>query len=209
MRYSFDLSVYFVADPSVCGGRDICDVVKAALDGGVTMVQYRDKVGDQEKVRWNAGRLRALLNEYDVPFLLNDHVDIAKDIGADGVHVGQEDMPVAAVREYLGVDAIVGLTAFSEGHLLAVDPNVVDYVGVGPFYTTKTKPDKAVLGAEGFEALVGRSPVPVVGIGGIDVENAVAVICAGADGVAMMRAVSEAEDVERAARRFVKVVQDA
>ncbi len=209
MRYSFDLSVYFVADPSVCGERDICDVVKAALEGGVTMVQYRDKTSSPSQVWHNAERLKILLGEYNVPFLLNDHVDVVKEIGADGVHVGQGDMPVDAVRRFLGEDVIIGLTAFSEAHLLAVDPAVVDYVGTGPFYATKTKPDKAVLGAEAFANLVGRSPVPVVGIGGITAENAAEVICAGADGVAMMRAVSEAEDVERAARWFVQVVRDA
>lgn len=207
MRKSFDLSVYFIADPSVCGGRDICDVVKAALDGGASMIQYRDKSGEEAQVWRNAARILAAVQAYGAPFLLNDYVEIAKEIGADGVHVGQGDMNAAEVRDIMGDDAIVGVTAYTPEHIMAIDPGVVDYIGTGPFYATKTKPDKPVLGEQGFADLVALSPVPVVGIGGIEIENAAAVMEAGADGVAMMRAVSEAQDVAAAARGFVQVAK--
>lgn len=204
----FDLSVYFVADPAVCGGRDICDVVRAALDGGVTLVQYRDKLSEERDVYIMAERLARVVEPYDhVPFLLNDYVQMAADIGVDGVHIGQGDMKPVQARAVIGEGKILGLTAFTEEQISAVDPALIDYIGTGPFYATKTKPDKAVLGSEKFSELVALSPVPVVGIGGIEVDNAAAVIEAGADGVAMMRAVSEADDIAGAARAFVEVVR--
>ncbi len=212
MNKNFDLSVYFVADPSVCAGRNVTDVVAAALRGGVSMVQLRDKgasLAIAQKVRdvvaaHNAQRARR------VAFLINDHVEIAQEIGADGVHLGQEDMTPRQAREVLGPEAIIGLTAFTEDQIRAVDPAVVDYIGTGPFYETQTKKGKPVLGpveAGGngeFSSLIALSSVPVVGIGGITPGNARTVIEAGAQGVAMMRSISEAQDPAEAAQAFKK-----
>ena len=206
MRREFDLSVYLVADPSLCGGRAIIDVVRAALRGGITLLQYRDKVNAPNVLAENARALQVLAREFSVPFLMNDHVDIAAHIGADGVHIGQGDFSAAEARVRLGADAIIGVTAFTEAHIEAIDPAVVDYIGTGPFYETKTDKGKPVLGAARFAELAAMSPVPVVGIGGIEAETAVPVIEAGANGVAMMRAVSEAADVEAAASKFVEAV---
>lgn len=209
MRHSFDLSVYLVADPSLCGGRAIVDVVRAALRGGATLLQYRDKVNGDDLVAENALALQRVAREFGVPFLINDHVEIAVRIGADGVHIGQGDMSAAEARARMGAGAIIGVTAFTEGHVAAIDPAVVDYIGTGPFYETLTDKGKPVLGAARFAELVELSPVPVVGIGGITAGTAGAVIEAGADGVAMMRAVSAADDVEAAARAFVGAVDTA
>ncbi len=140
-------------------------------------------------------------------FLINDHVHIAAAIGADGVHLGQGDMNLSEARSILGPEAIIGLTAFTSAHFAALDPAVVDYAGTGPFYPTQTDKGKPVLGAAGFKALRALSPVPVVGIGGITPENARAVIDAGADGVAMMRSVTEAPDPEKSVRDFVRVLK--
>lgn len=206
MRKSLNLLVYFVADPSVCAGRDVADVVRAAIRGGVTMVQYRDKTSSQDakKVK-DAVRQVAEEEGRCIPFLINDHVDVAKEIGADGVHLGQGDMNPAEARRILGEDAIVGVTAFTPEQISAIDPDIVDYIGTGPFYETETKKGKPVLGAARFAELVACSPVPVVGIGGITPGNAGSVMKAGANGVAMMRAISEAPDPEQAARDFVEV----
>ena len=197
-RKSFDLSVYFICDPSLCGGRDFVEVALAAVRGGATMVQLRDKSDD---VLAHATRLKAA--GLAVPLLINDHVEVARAVDADGVHLGQGDMDVTAAREVLGADKIIGLTAFTAAHMAAVDPNVVDYVGTGPFFETLTDKGKPVLGAAGFAAVAALAPVPVVGIGGITADNAWAVLEAGADGVAMMRAVSMADDVEAAVRGFL------
>ncbi len=211
MRKPFILSIYFIADPTLCAGREVADVVAAALRGGVAMVQYRDKgcpTALRDNILHNAKLVRKAVSRYneeagkEVPFLINDHVEIAREVGADGVHLGQGDMSAGEAREILGSEAIIGLTAFTEDQIRAVDPEVVDYIGTGPFYETHTKKGKPVLGAEKFAALAALSPVPVVGIGGITPDNAEAVIAAGAQGVAMMRSVSEAEDPEAAARGF-------
>ena len=208
----FNLSVYFVADPSVCGGWDVVDVIAAAVRGGASMVQYRDKTNAPDIIIHNAFRIKekleALFRELSrhIPFLINDHVGIAKDIGADGVHIGQDDMAPEEARALLGPDAIIGLTAFDEAQIGAVNPGIVDYIGTGPFYETQTDKGKPVLGPARFANLVKASPVPVVGIGGITAANAGAVIDAGAHGVAMMRAISEAEDPETAAQDILNVV---
>ncbi len=202
MLKNLNLSPYFVCDPSLCAGRDPVDVTLAAVRGGVTMVQLRDKSNDALE---NARRMKAA--QLSVPLLINDHVYIAKGIDADGVHLGQGDMDAAKARAILGPDKIIGVTAFTEEQIKAVDPAVVDYIGTGPFYETKTDKGKPVLGAEKFAALVKLSPVPVVGIGGITPENAAAVIEAGADGVAMMRSISEAVDPEAATRKFIDILR--
>lgn len=202
LRKYFDLSIYFVADPSICNGRALPDIVKQAASGGVTMVQLRDK-SDAFK---DAIKIRNILKPLNIPFLINDNVELAKQIDADGVHLGQGDMSPTEARKILGDNKIIGLTAFNPAHFEALDENV-DYTGTGPFYATLTKPDKMVLGAEAFQSLVNISPVPVVGIGGITPENAAAVIEAGAYGVAMMRAISESDDPKIAAQAFVHAIK--
>ena len=201
MRQSFDLSIYFVADPSLCGGRDIVDVVMMAIKGGATMVQYRNKLEPMNDVLAEAAMLQEWMPEH-VPLLINDYPDVAQAVGASGVHLGQGDTSPIDARKLLGEEAIIGQTAFTPEHMAAVDPAVIDYVGTGPFYPTKTDKGKPVLGAEKFADIAALSPVPVVGIGGITPENAKAVMDAGAAGVAMMRSVSEADSPEEAARSF-------
>lgn len=207
MKQNFDLSIYFVADPHACGGRDIAEVVMAAARGGVTVVQLRNKIDPKPLVAAQAAMLCELLKPYNIPFLVNDYVDIARDVGADGAHIGQGDITPAEARKILGEDAILGLTAFTEEQIGAVDPAVIDYIGTGPFFPTQTDKGKPVLGAEKFAALIKSSPVPVVGIGGITVDNAEQVLDAGANGLAMMRAISAADDPCEAAQEFAKLIE--
>lgn len=208
MQKPFDLSVYFVADPSLCGGRDIVDVVMAAVEGGATMVQLRNKTGLTVELFAQAAMLSELLKTRNIPLLINDNIDVAFAVEAAGVHLGQGDASPAQARAQLGDKAIIGQTAFTEEHIQNLDPSV-DYIGTGPFFETKTDKGKPVLGAEKFAALVKLSNVPVVGIGGVTPENTNAVIAAGADGVAMMRAISEALDPKIAAQNFVGAVKHA
>ena len=208
-RNNFDLSVYFIADSSVCDGRAVEDVVAAALRGGATMVQLRNKDCSRDIVIDEAKRIQGVLADSDVPLIINDYVELAAEIGADGVHIGQDDMSIRDARNIMGDNAILGLTAFTRGHYDKIDADIIDYVGTGPCYSTLTKPDKPVLGVSGLMQLVNNAPVPVVGIGGITPENTADVISAGAKGVAMMRAISDAIDPEAAAREFVKSVNRA
>ena len=206
MSRPFDLSVYFVADPACCAGRTVERVVIEALRGGVTLVQLRNKNDMKAIVLEQALRLKALVSDFGVPLLINDFPDIAFAAKADGVHIGQGDTEPAEARALLGPDAIIGLTAFCEEHFSAIEAGAVDYAGTGPVYPTQTDKGKPVLGPIKFSKLIPLSPVPVVGIGGIDAGNAEAVIRAGAEGVAVMRAISEADDPEEAARGLVEAV---
>lgn len=209
-KKSLDLSVYFVIDPSLCAGRAPGDVLREALEGGVTCVQYREKTDSpSNNILHNSKTIQAELKGFfertgrHVPFLINDHVEIAKEIDADGVHIGQNDMDVVEARRILGKEKIIGLTAFTEAQIREIDPSVVDYIGTGPVYPTQTDKGKPVLGVEEFGRLVALSSVPVVGIGGITPENASPVIHAGAVGVAMMRSISESKDPQEAAEKFI------
>lgn len=203
----FDPLVYFIVDPAVCRGRPIEDVTAAAVRGGVSMVQLRNKIDTSDVVEAQARGLQRVLAGTGVPLIINDHVEVAVKVGADGVHVGQGDCDPAAAREMIGADKILGVTAYRRSHYEVIDPAVVDYVGTGPIFPTKTKPDKPVLELELFQELLVYAPFPVVGIGGITPENARAVMETKADGVAMMRAISEADDPEQAARAFVEVMR--
>lgn len=209
-RGNLDLSVYFVLDPSLCAERDVLDIARAALTGGVTMVQYRDKAFPSAFTLQTVKRLLELCRKFDVPLLVNDYVDIAQEAGVDGVHLGQGDMTPQKARRLLGEQFIIGQTAYTRDQIEAVDPDVVDYIGTGPFYETQTKKGKPVLGQNdgaAFRELVALSPVPVVGIGGITPVNAAAVMEAGAGGVAMMRAISQARDPAQAAQDFVRTIK--
>ncbi|MCD8498341.1 MAG: thiamine phosphate synthase [Alphaproteobacteria bacterium] len=192
---SFDLSLYFIADPACCASRDVVAIARTAAEAGVTLIQYRDKISSKEHVWETARRMKTALAGTGVPLLINDYVDIAAEIGANGAHIGQGDTIPAEARGLLGPDAILGLTAFTEDHISAIDPAIVDYIGTGPVYPTLTDKGKPVLGPQRFAELVSLSPVPVVGIGGITADNAGAVREAGADGIAVMRAIGAADDV--------------
>lgn len=208
-RWNFDCSVYFVADPAQCADRDIRDVVAAAIKGGATLIQLRNKTDRLPVITAQARDLLTIARAGGVPLIINDYLDIAFNIGADGVHLGQGDTPVADARAVLGRDKIVGLTAFTPAQIAAVDPDIIDYIGTGPFFPTQTDKGKPVLGAEKFAALAASASVPVVGIGGITAETAADVICAGARGVAVMRAISAAADPEAAARALSAAVHTA
>ncbi len=205
-RNKFDPSIYFIADSSVCGGRSVEDIVLSAVRGGATMVQIRNKVDGLDVVEEQALSIKEGLADSKVPLIINDHVELAVKIGADGVHIGQGDMSPEKARALIGDDMILGLTAYTREHYDAIDHDIVDYIGTGPFYATLTKPDKPVIGSQGFRELAKDSPVPVVAIGGITPENTEAAIKAGAAGVAMMRSISESPDPEAAARSFTSAV---
>lgn len=207
-KKNFDLSVYFVADPSLCLSRDIVDIVALAVKGGATMVQLRDKDGMANDIIASAEALLPITRHAGVPLIINDRVDVAIAVDADGVHLGQDDTSIQEARATLGPDKIIGLTAFTVEQVTAAHPTLVDYIGVGPFFETKTDKGKPVLGAKKFAALATISKVPVVGIGGITPDNAADVIKSGAQGVAMMRAISAADDPQQAAQDFIRAIKD-
>jgi thiamine-phosphate pyrophosphorylase len=202
------LAVYLVADPTATRGRALDAVVADAVRGGATLVQLRVKEPATRPFVEQARALVRLLRPVGVPLVVNDRVDVALAVGADGVHVGQDDMPAEDVRRLLGEGAIVGVSATDAHELRAIDPRVADYVGVGPVLATGSKPDAAApLGLHGLAALCRASTLPVVAIGGITVDNARAMIEHGAAGVSVISAICGAPDPAAAARALRQAVE--
>jgi thiamine-phosphate pyrophosphorylase len=192
-----------VTDRSLANGRSLAGIVAAAVKGGVTMVQLRDKTASTRAFIEDARALKALLAPPRVPLLVNDRIDVALAAGADGVHVGQADMPVALVRKLLGPQAIVGLSITQSAEARAEDIEFADYLGVGPIFPQLTKPDAApTLGLEGLAEIRRITSKPIVAIGGVTAANVRAVRSAGADGVAVVSAIMGAQDPMAAAAAF-------
>jgi thiamine-phosphate pyrophosphorylase len=208
-RLAFDLSLYLVIGPDTTAGRDVTSVALAAVRGGATMVQLRYKAGTAE-IMQAAREVIEVLRPTGVPVIINDRVDLARALGAQGVHIGQADSSPADARNLLGEDAIVGLSITDPKQLANVDPAVVDYLGVGPIFETGSKPDAAPpLGLEALSQIAGGVRLPVAAIGGITEGNAAAVIRAGADGLAVISAICAAADPEEAARTLVTKIDEA
>lgn len=206
----FDLSLYLVADATQCGARGLVATVKTALKGPVSMLQLRGQRTHLRQLLEDALALCEMARHHRIPFVINDHVDIALAAKADGVHVGQADMPVPVARRLLGNDKIIGLSVTCATELASIDPATVDYVGLGPVFPTSTKVDAApALGIEGFRDLRQQIDQPVVAIGGLNQTNADAVVRAGADGVAVVSAICTALDPEQAARHLRHLVTEA
>lgn len=191
-----DLRLYLVTDAPERCRYGVLETVKRAVQGGVTVVQYRRENADYETMLQEARPLREYLRSVGIPFIVNNEVELALELEADGVHVGQGDMPPAEVRRLVGEKMLIGLSVSNEAEMRAVDPALVDYVGCGPVFTTATKPDAApAVGIEGWAALSALSPLPLVAIGGINAERARAIRAAGrCDGVAVVSAICGAED---------------
>jgi len=208
-----DLRCYAIVDPEVSGGHDLVALCRMLVAGGVTLVQLRDKLSDTRVMVERARAIKAALGK--VPLLINDRVDVALAVGADGVHIGWDDMAPADARRLLGPQAIIGLTINSPQRADATSLDLIDYAGIGGVYGTTSKATKnAPIGLAGLtrviEALHRRKPgFPTCGIAGINAGNAAAVIEAGADGVSVISALSMARDPEAAARELLGVVDAA
>ncbi|MDJ0943078.1 MAG: thiamine phosphate synthase [Kiloniellales bacterium] len=208
MAKAFDLTLYLVIGPDDVPGREVEAVTAAAVAGGVTLVQLRDKTAPDAELAALARRLQAVLAPRGLPLIVNDRIEVAREVGAAGVHLGVDDRPAAEARAALGPEAIVGVSAgtFEEADL--VDPAVVDYVGSGAVYATATKADAgAAIGLEGLDALRGRLALPMVAIGGIGLATAEAVAATGVEGIAVVSAICGAADPEAAARDLRAAVE--
>ena len=198
----FSLHLYLVTDEAAKCRHSLLETVQRAVDGGVTIVQYRSTNPDAGTCYREALPIRDFLASHGVPFIVNNRIDLALALDADGVHIGQRDLPVPAVRAMIGPDRILGLSVSNADQLRAVDAALVDYLGMGPVFPTISKLNAPpVLGVDGFAALASQSPLPVVAIGGLDVERARLVRATGAaSGIAVVSANCGAEDPEAAAR---------
>jgi thiamine-phosphate pyrophosphorylase len=207
-----DLRLNAIIDPERAGGHDLVDLARRVAAGGATLLQLRDKKSETRAMIETARAIKAALAPFAVPFVVNDRVDVALAAAADGVHIGPDDMAAADARALLGPEAIIGLSIKTAEEAARAPVQLIDYAGIGGVYATLSKAQKsAPIGTEGFARVAGalrrRAPkLPVVGIAGIDAGNAAAIIAAGADGVAVISALSLAPDPAAAARGLREIV---
>jgi len=204
MKYDhIDYSLYLVTSAELAGGRTTQEIVEAAVRGGVTCVQLREKNCSALECIEKALSIKRILKPYNIPFIINDRVEVAQAVKADGVHLGQDDMPLSAAKAMMGDSMIIGISARSVADAVAAEKNGADYIGAGSIYRTSTKTDTGTpIGLEGLLTIKKAVNIPVIGIGGIHQDNAAAVIKNGADGIAVVSAIVSADNPEKAAEKL-------
>jgi thiamine-phosphate pyrophosphorylase len=196
-----DYSLYLVTDRKLSLGRSNLEVIEAALDGGVTVVQLREKELSSRDFYLEARRIKDLLKNRRIPLVINDRIDIALAVDADGAHIGQEDMPLGVARKILGPDRIIGVSVFTPEEARSAELGGADYLGLSPIIVTATKPELTEqIGLEGIGPIRAAVKIPIVGIGSMNASNAFEAVSAGLDGVAVVSGIVSQKDVTAAAR---------
>lgn len=208
MKAQPDYSIYLVTDDGCLQGRALIDCVRKALDGGVTLVQYRAKTASSAEMYAEALQLKALCDSFNVPLIINDRLDIAMAVGAAGVHLGQDDLPCAAARKILGEDYLIGVSAHNPAEAKAALQSGADYLGCGAVFGTATKADVKKLGTDGLAAICKAKGLPVVGIGGVTADNYREVRAAGADGAAIVSGILAQPDIRATVEAIAKVSEE-
>ena len=207
---NIDYSLYLVTDRGLSRGRSTLEIVTAAVHGGATVVQLREKDCLTREFIEQALEIKKFLKGQGVPLIINDRVDVAQAVKADGVHLGQTDMPLGMAKKILGDSMIIGISAESLQDAIEAEKGGADYLGVSPIYATPTKADTAPpLGLEGLREIRKAVRLPLVGIGGLNRDNAGEVIRNGADGVAVVSAIVAADDPKAAAVALKQVIIEA
>ena len=205
---TMDYSLYLVTDRGLSKGRSTLEIVQAAVRGGVTCVQLREKNCSTREFIGQALSVKDFLKQHNIPLIINDRVDVAQAVQADGVHLGQSDMPCKTARAILKDSMIIGISAETLEHAAEAEKDGADYVGAGPLFFTATKTDLApILGLEGLREIRKTVKIPVVGIGGININNAEDFIRNGADGIAVVSAIVSADDPEKSASDLRKIMK--
>ena len=208
MKAQPDYSIYLVTDDGCLQGRALIDCVREALEGGVTLVQYRAKTASSAEMYAEALQLKALCDSFKVPLIINDRLDIAMAVGAAGVHLGQDDLPCAAARRILGEEYLIGVSAHNPAEARAALQSGADYLGCGAVFGTATKADVKKLGTDGLAAICKAKGLPVVGIGGVTADNYREVRAAGADGAAIVSGILAQPDIRATVKAIAKVSQE-
>jgi thiamine-phosphate pyrophosphorylase len=207
---SIDYSLYLVTDRSLSKGRATLEVVKAGVAGGVTCVQLREKNCSTRKFIKEALSVKEFLNKNKIPLIINDRVDVAQAVGADGVHLGQTDMPLIMAKDILKNSMIIGISVESLEDAIRAEKEGANYIGISPIFSTPTKTDTAPpLGLEGLKKISKAVKLPKVAIGGLNQENVRDVILNGADGIAVVSAIVSADDPEKAAEKLSHIIKKA
>jgi len=203
----FDLGLYLVTDRTLSLGRSIEEIVEASVQGGVTMVQLREKDCTTREFYQLAVRLKNILRPYDVPLIINDRLDIALACDAEGLHIGQSDMPYSIARKLLGKDRIIGLSVESMEDAVEANNLDVDYIGISPVFGTPTKTNTATpFGLNGVREVMAISKHPSVAIGGINLTNTAEIMKAGANGIAVVSAIMSAANPKQAAQELKQLI---
>lgn len=210
MRQLPDLSLYLVLDPKLCAPLGMIETARQAAHAGAGVIQLRDKTGDTaERIALGHALMQAIAGTPAI-LIVNDDVEAARAIQAHGVHVGQDDMPAAKVRAWIGPDMLLGVSVSTAAHAAAIDPKTTDYAGVGPVFATPTKTDhKAPLGFDGLAERIAQTPLPSVAIGGLKPTHAAAAIAAGAQGLAVVSAICGTPDPAAATAEFAQAIAAA
>lgn len=204
-----DLSLYVITGEKFSHGRPTIQVVEEAIAGGATVIQLREKDYPAKRLVEVGKEIRRLTKEHGVTFIVNDRADVAAAVDADGVHLGQDDLPVAAARKILGPGKLVGVSTHSVEQAVRAEQDGADYIGVGPVFETRTKEGVGFpLGLELVRQVSSRVKIPKVAIGGVKITNAADAIAAGADGVAVITAVVAASSVKKAAAELLTAVRE-
>ena len=207
---NIDYSLYLVTDRGLARGRSTLEIVSAAVDGGATVVQLREKDCSTRDFIEQGLTIKEFLKDRGVPLIINDRVDVAQAVEADGVHLGQTDMPLAVAKKILGDSIIIGISAESLQDAIEAEKGGADYLGASPIYATPTKTDTAPpLGLEGLQEIREAVRIPLVAIGGLNCDNAAEVIRNGADGVAVVSAIIAADDPQKAANTLKQIITEA
>ena len=203
------LQLYLVTDDRFPKNRDFLSVIEKAIKGGVTMVQLREKTAKTNAFIERALAVKKLLQSFEIPLIINDRIDVALAIDADGVHIGQDDMPAQLARKLLGKNKIIGLSIENKKQAETANQFPIDYIGLSPVFSTNTKDDLAnPLGLNGINEIMNISKFPSVAIGGIKPENAQSVLKAGANGLAIVSYIMGADNPSIAAEKFTKIIKE-
>lgn len=202
-----DMLLYAVTDRAWLGKRQLWEQVEDAIRGGATFIQLREKELDSQQFLEEAIQIKKITDQYHIPFVINDDVDIAIACGADGVHVGQKDMEARSVREKLGNDKIIGVSVQTVEQAITAEKNGADYLGVGAMFPTSTKEDAADVSFDTLKAICNAVSIPVVAIGGINAKNVMQLKGSGVDGIAVVSAIFAEDNIMLATQELVDITK--
>lgn len=206
-NHKVDYSLYLVTDRDCLGGKDFAATVEQALRGGATVVQVREKNLSTLEFFQVTSRIKSITDKYGVPLIVNDRADIALAVDAAGLHIGQEDLPLVVARHLLGPEKIIGVSASTLEEALLAQEQGADYLGVGAIFPTNTKDDADSVSLAALKIIKEQVKIPVVAIGGINSDNAQAVMETGVDGVAVVSAVIAAQNPYEATCKMLQLVK--
>ncbi|MCU6601302.1 thiamine phosphate synthase [Peribacillus frigoritolerans] len=206
-KSQIDLSLYLVTEESIAI-EELTKIIAQSVSGGVSIVQLREKNNSSLSFYEKASALKQLLNELSIPLIINDRVDIALAVGADGIHIGQDDLPLPVVKKIVPEDMIVGVSVSTLEEALEAERNGADYIGVGSVFPTKTKQDATLMALEDLGEICRGVSIPAVAIGGITADNISALSDSGLSGTAVVSAIMNADNPKTASECLLKIIKD-